>query len=86
LICDFGCDPCCTQSEVQRPARTALPNVVRVVLAQAVLKSEQVTAVLRKRDSADLNAEDAEDAEVDLRSFKIFEAGVLLFLNYVAQI
>ena len=56
--------------------------MVRLVLAQAVLKSEQVTAVLRKRDSADLNAE---DAEVDLRSFKIFEAGVLLFLNYVAQ-
>lgn len=83
MICDFGCDPCCPQSEVQRTDRTALPNVVRLVLAQAVLKSEQVTAVLRKRDSADLNAE---DAEVDLRSFKIFEAGVLLFLNYVAQI
>ena len=82
MICDFGCDPCCPQSEVQRTDRTALPNVVRLVLAQAVLKSEQVTAVLRKRDSADLNAE---DAEVDLRSFKIFEAGVLLFLNYVAQ-
>ena len=82
MICDFGCDPCCPQSEVQRTDRTALPNVVRLVLAQAVLKSEQVTAVLRKRDSADLNAE---DAEVDLRSFKIFEAGILLFLNYVAQ-